>query len=475
MEELENILPENNNPQESELTPEIDVPVAEIPEDPQPEIVEAVAEEIPAEVPHQEAAPAPEAEPAAQASPYANSPYVSYYDGTGHPTQKKKPKKAKKGFGKKLICVLVVLALLAGSCCATAVYVNNQWNDRLEDTTEALHKHIMDLETKIAGITAGGTGTVAPTTGMTPGQVYAQNVDAVVAISCEVTTQGFFGYSTGVSSGSGFLISDDGYVLTNAHVVEGAHSIEVATHAEQTYPAQLIGADSINDVALLKIEASGMPYVTIGSSSSVVVGDQVAAIGNPLGTLTSTMTVGYVSAKDRIVTTDGSAINMLQTDAAINSGNSGGPLFNMKGEVIGITTAKYSGTSSSGATIEGIGFAIPVDDIQGILGELKDQGYVSSAYLGITVEDVPETAQNYGVPAGAFIREIVDGYAAQKAGLKPNDIIVELGDIDIGSTNDLLLALRKFQPGETTEITVHRSGMEMEFDITLDERPQEQQ
>ena len=216
-----------------------------------------------------------------------------------------------------------------------------------------------------------------------------------------------------------------------------------------------------------------MPHVTLGSSASVVVGDQVAAIGNPLGTLTSTMTVGYVSAKDRVVATDGSAINMLQTDAAINSGNSGGPLFNMKGEVIGITTAKYSGTSSSGATIEGIGFAIPIDDIQGILGDLQNQGYVSSAYLGITVEDVPETAQSFGLPAGAFIRETVEGYCAQKAGLQPNDIIVKLGEHKIGSTNELLLALRKFQPGETTVITVYRSGVEMDFDITLDEKPQE--
>ena len=195
-------------------------------------------------------------------------------------------------------------------------------------------------------------------------------------ISNKVTT-GQNGIS--VSTGSGFIVTKDGYVVTNQHVVDGKGSITVITTDGTEYPAVLVGADEANDVALLKVDALNLRPVTLGSSAELIVGDQVAAIGNPLGTLTSTLTVGYVSAKERDVTTDGFAINMLQTDAAINSGNSGGPLFNMRGEVVGITTAKYSGTSASGASIEGVGFAIPIDDVMDILPDLANYGYVNSS------------------------------------------------------------------------------------------------
>ena len=185
------------------------------------------------------------------------------------------------------------------------------------------------------------------------------------------------------------------------------------------------------------------------------------------------MTVGYVSGKDRQVTTDNSTINMIQTDAAINSGNSGGPLFNMYGEVVGITSAKYSGTTSSGAVIEGISFAIPIDDVMGIIDDLQEYGYVTGAYLGVTVQDTDASAAKlYGMPTGAYVATVVDGGSADRAGVQPKDIIIALGDNEVSSTNELTRALRRFKAGDKTTITVIRSGERITLDITLDEKPQ---
>ena len=198
-------------------------------------------------------------------------------------------------------------------------------------------------------------------------------------------------------------------------------------------------------------------------------------MGNPLGELTSTLTVGYISAKDRTINTDGTYnINMMQTDAAINSGNSGGPLFNMKGEVIGITTAKYSGSSGSGASIEGIGFAIPVDDVKGILVDLREYGYVKGAYLGVSVISMdPAVAEAYGLPSGSKVSLVESGSCAEKAGIQVGDIIIGMGGQEVAGNSDLLAILRKFAPGNTTTITVFRGGQEIELSITLDEKPRE--
>jgi len=255
-------------------------------------------------------------------------------------------------------------------------------------------------------------------------------------------------------------------------VVEGDGKLSVITWDNAEHPAKLIGFDKANDVALLKIQAEGLQAVTLGSSDSLVVGDQVVAIGNPLGELTATQTVGYVSAKERDVTTDGFAINMIQTDAAINSGNSGGPLFNMRGEVVGITTAKYSGTSSSGATIEGIGFAIPIDDVSGMLSDLANLGYVTGAYLGVSVSDMDASAADYyNMPVGAYVVEVVEGNCAHAAGIQVKDIIVDVGGYKVTNVNSLGRVLRNFQAGDETTITVYRGGKELILSITLDEKP----
>ena len=228
-------------------------------------------------------------------------------------------------------------------------------------------------------------------------------------------------------------------------------------------------------MAVLKItESVQLQAVKIGSSDDLLVGDQVVAIGNPLGELTSTLTVGYVSAKERDVTTDGKTINMIQTDAAINSGNSGGPLFNSKGEVVGITTAKYSGNSSSGASIEGIGFAIPIDDVMPLVDDFINYGYINSAYLGVMVSEMDAaTANYYGLPVGAYVQEVTPGNCAEAAGVMAKDIIVAIGDYEVKNVSDLTKVLRKFKAGDETTITVFRSGQKLTLPITLDEKPRE--
>ena len=433
-------------------------------------------------------------------SPFADSPYVMNHNQTQYqyqrptyvppmppeqpPVKKPREKKTRNGRGlRTALCIVLALAVVAGSCGITAALVNNRWESRtqlmqqdFETRLDTMQQQIDAASQAAANAAAGNSvsGSPVATNGsLTPGQVYAQNVDSVVLISCEVRSN-FYGQSTtGMSTGSGFVLTEDGYVVTNNHVVEGATSVKVTTYDGKEYTAQVIGTDSTNDVAVLKADsADALSPVTLGSSSDLIVGDQVVAIGNPLGELTSTMTVGYVSAKDRDVTTDGTTINMIQTDAAINSGNSGGPLFNMKGEVVGITTAKDSGASSSGATIESIGFAIPMDDVIGMIDDLVNFGYVTGAYLGVGVNDVDAAAQYYGVPAGAHVVELYPGYCAEKAGVQVGDIITSIGGQRVESYTELSRALRKFEAGDTTQLTVYRSGQELTIEVTLDEKPQ---
>lgn len=426
-------------------------------------------------------------------SPYADSPYVTgaaprqdpiHYGYQYQPQQTKPPKKEKAHrahrsvWGRVLAAVLVV-AVVAAGCLITAASVNSAWEKRSSADMAQMNAKISALEKQISdasksnGDSISGSP-VATSDGLTPGQVYAQNVDSVVTISCTIQSRVYGQVAQGTSSGSGFIITSDGYVVTNHHVVENATAIKVIAHDGTEYSATVKGSDANNDVAVLKVDAEDLPPVTLGSSNDLVIGDMVVAIGNPLGTLSATQTVGYVSGTNREVTTDNTIINMIQTDAVINPGNSGGPLFNMRGEVVGITTAKYSGTTTSGASIEGIGFAIPIDDVLGIIGDLQNLGYVTGAYLGITVQDVDsEAASRYGLPSGAYVASVVDGGAADRAGVQPKDIITGIGDIQVTSMTSLTRALRSFKAGDTTTITVVRSGQTLTLTITLDERPQD--
>ena len=395
------------------------------------------------------------------------------------PPEAPKQRKERKGL-RRLLSVILVLALVAGSCGATAVFMNQRFEKemnllsrQMEDKLAAIRK---DMAQQPVSGDASSSGKPLASAGMlTPGQVYEQNVDAVVAITVQVDDYDDYGRPvSGFSSGTGFIISADGYVVTNYHVIDNGTAVTITTHAGKEYEAEIVGYEANNDLALLKVEGENLPSVKLGSSAQLHVGDQVVAIGNVLSTFASSLTVGYVSGVDRVVDTEGTAMNMIQSDVAINSGNSGGPLFNMKGEVVGITTAKFSGNSSSGASIEGIGFAIPIDDVTGMIEDLQKYGYVTGAYLGVMVRDVDTNAQYYGLPAGAFVESTTAGLAAQRAGILAQDIIVEVGGYKVTSVSDLTRVLRKFEAGETVSVVVYRAGQNKTLSVTLDEKPQEE-
>ena len=416
-------------------------------------------------------------------SPFADSPYVIQHQTeetvhprceTGEQPAPRKPKSKKRGWGKRILAMVAVLALVIGSCAFTAHTVNQRWEAQMNATAASFETQLNDLRRQVENMDFGfsGVSTIPAGSGLTAAQVYAKNARSVVLIKATVVTDLYGQTATGYSTGSGFILSENGYVVTNFHVVEGASTVDVVLVDGTTYRAGLVGYDSTNDLAVLKVEATGLSAVTLGSSNALVVGDQVVAIGNPLGELTATLTVGYVSAKERTINTDGTVINMIQTDAAINSGNSGGPLFNMRGEVVGITTAKYSGASSSGATIEGIGFAIPMDDVLDELEDLLRYGYIKSAYLGVLVQNMDASVAGiYGLPVGAYVVGVEEGYCAQKAGIREKDIITAVNDTTITTITDLTRALRGYEPGDKVTVTVYRAGQILELPVKLDERP----
>ncbi len=313
---------------------------------------------------------------------------------------------------------------------------------------------------------------------MTPAQLYAANVDACVGITTEVNTN-VYGYVVqGAAAGSGFVISSDGYIVTNYHVIKDATSIKVAFVDGQTYDAKLVGGEAENDVAVLKIEATGLHALTLGDSDSLVVGEPVYTIGNPLGELTWSLTDGLVSAKDRSVTTsEGQTMNMLQTNTAINSGNSGGPLFNAYGEVVGITSAKLSSNGdSSEASIEGLGFAIPINDVRSMITDIIEHGYVTGKpNVGILMTDVPDYATKYGVPAGASVEAVLEGSCAEKAGIQKGDIICTVDGTEVDSSTALKDAVRDKKAGDTVTFTIYRDGEKQDLSVVLDEDNQERQ
>lgn len=308
---------------------------------------------------------------------------------------------------------------------------------------------------------------------MTCSQVYAANVGSSVGITTELVTTNFWGQTVkGAAAGSGFVVSRDGYILTNYHVIDGASSIKVAFVDGTTYDAVLVGGEEPNDIAVLKIEADDLTPVVLGNSDDLVVGEQVCAIGNPLGELTFTFTAGYVSAKDRSITMEsGEIMNMLQTDTAINSGNSGGPLFNMYGQVIGITTAKYSSSGSSSASVEGIGFAIPINDVKNMVKDIIEKGYVTGKpNVGVLIDNVSsEATRRYGIPQGAYVLAVLEGACGDKAGIQAGDIITAVGETTVESSDALQAAVKEHKAGDTVTFTLYREGETLTVEVTLDE------
>ena len=311
-------------------------------------------------------------------------------------------------------------------------------------------------------------------TKMDPATVYASVVNSAVSINCSATSNIFGQQTQTASSGSGFIITEDGYVVTNYHVVSGASSVQVTLYNGDTYDATVIGGDSDYDVAVLKINASGLQPVTLGESADVNVGDTVLAIGNPLGELTFSMSQGIVSSCDRAINVDGTPFNMIQVDASINPGNSGGPLVNLYGEVVGIVSAKYSTYSST--TVEGLGFAIPISDVRSIITDIMENGAVTDkAYMAITAGTMNEqmAAQfNIDVTEGVFVYSVVEGGAGEKAGLRLGDVITKMGDKTLTSRQDLSAAMKGYRAGDTVTLTVYRGGQYIEVELTFDAQPQ---
>ena len=308
--------------------------------------------------------------------------------------------------------------------------------------------------------------------------VYENNVNSTVGIRTSITTTNYWGYTTAAAaSGSGFILSEDGYILTDYHVIEDSNAISVTTFDNKSYDAEIVGYDESNDIAVLKIDAEGLTPVVLGDSDALRVGDSVAAIGNPLGELTFSLTLGIVSALGRQITlSSGSTMTLIQTDAAINSGNSGGPLFNMYGEVIGITNAKFSSSgSSSSASIDNIGFAIPINQVRGIVESIIEYGYIVKPYLGLSVVTVSEELQSYGIPQGASIKQIQEDSPAEEAGLVLNDIVTAVNDQEISTSGDLVRVVSATRPGDVLDLTVYRQGESELLTISITVGAQQQE
>lgn len=318
-----------------------------------------------------------------------------------------------------------------------------------------------------APVSSGYTQLSASGTDMNVEQVAAATANSVVEITTEiVSTDPRMGQYVTEGAGSGVIISSDGYIVTNNHVIEGASKITVRTRSGDTYSGTLIGTDEKTDLAVVKVDATGLSPATIGSSDDLVVGQSVVAIGNPLGNLGGTVTDGIISALDREITIDDETMTLLQTNAAINPGNSGGGLFNMRGELVGIVNAKSSGTG-----IEGLGFAIPMSDAEPIITELISQGYVTGRIdLGMTLIDINslQSAMMYRVNyAGLYIRSVTEGSAAQSAGFRAGDLITAIDGTDVSSESEFSAVLKTHQAGDTVKISIVRNGEAYTLPLTL--------
>ena len=364
----------------------------------------------------------------------------------------------------KLACMCLVCALVGG---LVGGFIS--WNAVKGNLADGTAK-----DNSVKPISGTTVGKRVSTETASANEIYELGCKQTVGVSLESTRANIFGQqSASAVAGTGFIITSDGYIMTNYYVIESAqkseHKIQVLFKDKSSFEAKIVGFDEDNDVAVLKIDASDLSPVSIGNSDDIAVGDSVFAIGNPLGELDFSMTSGRVSALDRSITIErnGTAINMFQFDAAINSGNSGGPVYNESGEVIGIATAKVG---SSG--VEGLGFAIPINDAADIANELITKGYVSGkAYMGVNIDNryTSVYAQYYSMPEGAYVYNVESGGCAEKSGLAAGDIITKVGSEAIGGYSDLNAAIKSFKAGESTEIVVYRGGEYVTLRITFDE------
>jgi serine protease Do len=387
---------------------------------------------------------------------------------TKAPTPPKPPKKS--GGAGKMVALALVCAILGGGVGAGGIYALS--SSGVIGTTGG---HATVSVSDRTGGTTVDTTSVQAGEEMTPAQIYSTYGSAVVSVTVRT--------SEGEGAGTGFIVDgEEGYLFTCYHVIDGATAISVTLTDSSSYEATYVGGDEDQDVAILKItpeEGTTLNSVVLGDSSLLAVGDDVCAIGNALGTLANTLTTGGVSALDRAITmSDGTVMNLLQTDTTINSGNSGGPLFNQYGEVVGIVNAKYSSSAydTSTATIEGIGFAIPINDMKAIMDDLMEHGYVTGKpYLGISVSTVSAVAaQQYkNMVVGAYVNSVTSGSCAETAGLQVGDIITQVDGTDITTSAELIDAKNTHKAGEEMDLTVFRDSEYVTLRVTLDEEQPE--
>lgn len=389
-----------------------------------------------------------------------------YHSGPQQPVQEMKPVK-KNHVGLRITALALCCALLGGVVGGgVAYYAGN----RPGETS-------VNVSSRPA--TQVSVNTVDGKNAMSDAEVYAAGVNSVVSINVTGTSgTNFFGQAVQTASaGSGFILTKDGYIVTNYHVVKDGETVKVTLYSGDEYEAKYVGGDEDYDIAVIKVEAADLQPVTLGDSGSLNVGDHVLAIGNPLGELTFSMSGGMVSCVNRAINVDGTPFNMIQTDASINPGNSGGPLFNQYGEVVGIVSAKYSSTGNE--SVEGLGFAIPINDVFAMIQDIMTNGYVTNKpYLGVTAGTMTKqmAAQyRYDVTSGVFIYSVEEDSAADQAGLKMGDVITKVDGTAITSMEDLTVAKKQYSAGDTCTLTVYREGQETTVELTWGAVPADQQ
>ena len=401
-----------------------------------------------------------------------------YYTPPEKPQKEAKPAR-KNGVGLgALIAACLICALLGG--LGGGALVGSMVDNRVNALEQSLSERAAAESLNTVPARASGSTVSASADGsaMSAGDIYDLACQQVVGVTTDVTFTNFFGMTSSAAvKGSGFIISEDGYILTNFHVVEdalkGDLDINVILHDGTRYKAEYVGGEQDNDVAVLKIDATGLNAATLGDSDALRVGDAVFAVGNPTGELDFSMTSGRVSAKDRLIRTETSpaGVTMFQVDAPINSGNSGGPVYNDQGQVVGIVTAKPASTG-----IDGIGFAIPVNDARVIAHDLLTTGYVTGkAHLGVTVNrNYNEMyAQYYGWPMGVYIDDVTPGSCAAKAGIEAGDIITTIDGTEVKSYDELRSVIRRHHAGDSVDIEIYRADEARTVTVVLDEEKPE--
>ncbi len=430
--------------------------------------------------------------------------YVNYYSDPNSGDSNKKPKK--KHTGLKVAAFVLAMVLVSGGSIGVYEGIRSSNADNsssivASNDSSAAESNTGDSSSSKKSDSSQSWIQLASTNGsMSVADIVKKVTPSVVGVQSTFSSPngsnnnamngygGFFGYGSQGNNGSqgmtgvgtGIIMSKDGYIVTNAHVIYDdehgygeASSVQIQMSDEETtYDARIVAYDKEADIAVLKIDADNLTAAEFGDSSSCEVGETVVAIGNPLGLqFQNTVTCGIISALDRKVTINDNTMTLIQTDTAINNGNSGGPLINSSGQVIGINSAKMSSTYSGEATVEGIGFAIPMSEAKSIVDDLINYGYVTGRpQLGISCQDVTEAvSQAYNIPVGAYIFSVTAGGAADQAGLQPGDVITGIQDQTISTTEELNAVKNQYKAGDTITLTYVRAGETKKVDVTLAE------